>query len=393
LHLGKLPLANALRRADTLDQPEPAYDLDLAFCQACALVQLVQAVPAEVISDEHCPFASGSDAQLRHAAELALHMIRTRRLGQDSLVIEAGSNDGYLLRNYRDGGVPVLGIEPGREVARAARQWHGIPTREAAFSRPLADLLASQRLHCDVFHAHSVLAHTPDLNPFLRGVRGVLKNDGVALIEVPYVKDMLDNRAFDAVHHEHVCYFSLTSLSPCFTGNGLLIVDVERVPIHGGSLRLYAAPARPGVWPAPQVGKMLAEEEAWGVRSLETYSAFGRRAEELKQSLRELLADLKSKGHRLAGYGASARGSTLLNYCGIGRETLEFVVDRDTVRQGHFTPGSALPIHPPEKLLEEMPEYTLLLTRHHPGESQRHEEEYLRRGGRFITPTPVPKVA
>jgi SAM-dependent methyltransferase len=210
-------------------------------------------------------------------------MIQRHKLDRNSLVIEAGSNDGSLLWHYREAGVPVLGIEPSLADAKVARQLRGVPTREAPFSRPLADRLAAQGLHCDLFHAHGVLAHVPDVNGFVRGIRRVLKPDGLSIVEVPYVRDLLDDCAPGGIDQVQQNYFSLTSLCQCFSGNGLLIVDVERLPIHGGLLRLYAMPARPAVWPATRVAQMLVAEEAWGVRSFETYARLGQHVEEVSR--------------------------------------------------------------------------------------------------------------
>lgn len=392
LALGRTPLANALLDEAALGQPEPTFPLNLAFCPVCALVQILEATPPEALFEDYCYFSSFSDTMLRHAEDLAGQMIRTRGLGPGSTVLEAASNDGYLLQFYRRAGVRILGIEPAHNVARVAQEQRGIPTLEAFFSDRLAGQLTDGGWRADVFHAHNVLAHVPDLNGFLRGVRRVLKDDGVAVIESPYVKNMLDQCEFDTIYHEHLCYFSLTALQRCFARHDLLIHDVERVPIHGGSLRLFATPALPGRQARPAVAALLEEEQAWGVTSPEPYLRFRAQVEHLRGELTGLLADLKRQGRRLAAYGASAKGSTLLNCFGIGRETLDFVADRSTVKQGRYTPGTHLPICPPSRLLEEMPDYTLLLTWNFADEILRQQEEYRRRGGRFIIPVPAPTV-
>lgn len=390
LSLGRTPLANALRDESELDRPEPTYPLDLGFCRGCSLLQLLESVPPEELFREYCYFSSYSDTMLAHAADLAKRLTRIRRLGSNSLVIEAASNDGYLLRNYRAAGVPVLGVEPARNVARRAREEHGVPTREEFFTADYARRLAAEGLRADVFHAHNVLAHVPDLNGFVAGVREVLKPRGVAVVEVPYVRDMLDGCEFDTIYHEHLCYFSLTALAGCFRRHGLTIADVERVPIHGGSLRLFASP---GGDTGPRVAALLAEEEGWGVRADTPYRAFARRVKDIKIELRDLLGRLKAEGKRIAAYGASAKGSTLLNYCGIDRETLDFVADRSPVKQGRYTPGTRLRVCPPGTLLDAMPDYTLLLTWNFADEILRQQEEYRRRGGKFVVPVPTPRVA
>jgi SAM-dependent methyltransferase len=391
LSLGRTPLANALRDEASLALPEPTYPLDLAFCPACSLLQLTLSVPPEQLFRDYAYFSSFADTMLRHATDLARRMVRERRLGPDSLAVEAASNDGYLLATYQNAGVRVLGIEPARNIARHAREVKGVPTREEFFTTDLARQLVAEGLRADVFHAHNVLAHVPDLNGFVEGIATLLKPDGVALIEAPYVKDMLDHCEFDTIYHEHLCYFSLTALEHCFRRHGLAAVDVERVPIHGGSLRLFVAHA--GTSPSPRVQALLDEEASWGVQKAEPYRAFARRVEHIRDSLLSLLGNLKSVGRTIAAYGASAKGSTLLNYCGIGRETLDFVVDRSTVKQGRYTPGSGLLIDEPRRLLEEMPDYTLLLTWNFADEILDQQAEYRRRGGRFILPVPHPRVA
>lgn len=393
LSLGRTPLANALRSEKELTAPEPTFPLDLGFCPRCTLVQITETIAPPELFRDYVYFSSFSDTMLRHAMELARRMIGEQRLGAGSLVIEAASNDGYLLKNYKAAGVPVLGIEPARNVAKVAIEQHGIPTRQEFFDSAFANRLAAEGQRADVFHAHNVLAHVPDLNGFVTGIRTVLKPSGVAVIEVPYVKDMLDHCEFDTIYHEHLSYFSLTALDRCFRRHGLVIVDVERVPIHGGSLRLFAIPVERVNGVPPRVSTLLAEEAMWGVGTPEPYLAFAARVGQIKASLRMLLSNLKAAGLRIAAYGASAKGSTLLNYCGIGPETLDFVVDRSTVKQGKFTPGTRLRIYSPDKLLEEQPDFTLLLTWNFADEILRQQEEYRRRGGRFIVPVPVPRVA
>lgn len=390
LSLGRTPLANALLTKEQLGQPEPTYPLDLAFCPRCSLVQLEQTVPPEQLFREYAYFSSFSDAMLRHGADLARRLIAERGLDGTSLVIEAASNDGYLLKNYLRAGVPVLGIEPALNVARVAREEHGVPTVSEFFGRELAATLAEKQ-RASVFHAHNVLAHVPDLNGFVAGIKTVLRRDGVAVIEVPYLKDFLDGCEFDTIYHEHLCYFSLTALAGLFRNHDLRIAAAERVPIHGGSLRLFVTHPAPGAG-STNVDALLEEENAWGVQNPDVYQQFAQQVQALRESLRELLSDLKRKGHCLAAYGAAAKGSTLLNYFGIGRETLEFVVDRSTHKQGRYTPGTHLPIHPPDALLTEKPDYVLLLTWNFADEILEQQAECRKRGVRFILPLPEPRI-
>jgi SAM-dependent methyltransferase len=388
LSLGRTPLANALLNEAAPGRPEPTFPLDVCVCDGCSLVQLRRSVPPESLFREYVYFSSFSETMLRHAADLAGRMIRERRLGPNSLVIEAACNDGYLLKNYRAAGVPVLGIEPARNVARVAAE-AGVPTREEFFTAVLAERLVAEGNRADLFHAHNVVAHVPDLNGFLRGIRAVLKPDGLAAIEVPYLRDMLEGCEFDTIYHEHLCYFSLTALDRALRRNGLVVTAVERLPIHGGSLRLFASPSGE---PDPSVGDLLAHEQAWGVDTPFPYREFADRVGRTREELRALLARLKAAGHRIAAYGASAKGSTLLNTCGLGRETLDFVVDRSPVKQGRYMPGSLLPVYPPEKLLEQMPAFALLLTWNFADEIFRQQAVYQVRGGRFIIPVPSPQV-
>ena len=318
-------------------------------------------------------------------------MIQARKLGDASLVVEVASNDGYLLQYYRQRRIPVLGIEPAENVSRKAESDRGIRTLCEFFSRELAKELRDRGERADVLHANNVLAHVADLNGVVAGMGLLLKDDGVAVIEVPYVKEMLDRCEFDTIYHEHLCYFSLTALDRLFSRHGLIIEGVERLPIHGGSLRIFAAPEA-SACRSPAVTALLEEEAGWGVDQAESYLGFGRRVEKVKADLNQLLRSLAAQGKRLAAYGAAAKGATLLNYCGIGRDLLEFVVDRSTYKQGRYMPGVRLPVYPPSKLLESMPDYALLLTWNFADEILEQQAEYRRRGGRFIIPIPDPHV-
>lgn len=251
--------------------------------------------------------------------------------------------------------------------------------------------MQSEGIAADVIHANNVLAHVPDLNGFVSGLRAILKADGVAVIEVPYVKDLIDHVEFDTIYHEHLCYFSLTALTHLFARHGLTIVDVERIPIHGGSLRIFAAHTN-STSRADTVQPLLEEEAAWGVASYAFYRGFGEQVETLKTELVTLLKRLKADGKRIAAYGASAKGSTLLNYCGIGAEILDFVADRSTVKQNLYTPGTHLHIRPPEHLLENRPDYVLLLAWNFAEEIMAQQSSYREQGGRFIIPVPLPHI-
>jgi SAM-dependent methyltransferase len=391
LSLGRMPLANALLTVEQLDQPERRFPLEVVFCRRCALVQITETVPPDQLFREYLYFSSFSDEILQHARELVDQVIVLRRLNSNSRVVEIASNDGYLLRNYKERSIPVLGIEPAVNVARVAREQHGIPTLCEFFGRELARQLQQQGMRADVIHAHNVLAHVPDLNGFVEGLRVLLQPDGVAIIEVPYVRDLIEHCAFDTIYHEHLCYFSLTSLVRLLAVHGMFIEQVEHVPIHGGSLLLFVthyghADRQPSV-----VG-LLQEEAELGVCRANFYRHFAHRVEDVRSSLCHLLRQLKQNGKRLAAYGAAAKGAILLNYCGIGREVLDFVVDRSPYKQGRYMPGVHLPIYSPAKLLESIPEYVLLLSWNLAPEILHQQSEYRRRGGCFILPVPEPRI-
>jgi SAM-dependent methyltransferase len=372
-----------------LHEPEPRYPLDLVFCPACTLVQITETVPPEVLFSEYLYFSSFSDTMVSSAKQLAHCLASERRLGPASLVMEIASNDGYLLQHYRDIGVTVLGIEPGANVVRVAQQ-NNIPTLCAFFGVRLARQLAAEGRFVDVLHANNVLAHVAELNGVVSGIALVLKPDGLAVIEVPYVRDLIEKCEFDTIYHEHLCYFSLTALDRLFARHGLAVTHVEQVPLHGGSLRLFVHHAGSAV--SPRVGEMLAAEAAAGMLEFGFYRDFADRVEALRRDLVGLLRRLKAEGQTLAAYGASAKGSTLLNVFKIGADLLDFVVDRSTVKQGRFTPGTHLPILSPDALRERKPAYVLLLTWNFADEILTQQATYRARGGRFIIPVPTPQV-
>jgi SAM-dependent methyltransferase len=388
LSLGRTPLANALLTEEQLDQTEETFPLELVFCSQCSLVQLTESISPEKLFRDYVYFSSFSETMLAHAEAISSALIGSKHLGATSLVVEVASNDGYLLQYYKREGVPVLGIESASNIASVAEQ-RGVPTISEFFCEGLADRLAGEGYKADVIHANNVLAHVPDLNGFVRGLRGLLKEDGVVVVEVPYVYEMITHCEFDTVYHEHLSYFSLTALDKLFTRNGLVIQTVEQLSIHGGTLRVYAGHAGAQ---DDSVIELLSDEKRRGLENVHFYKGFGERVEWLRDELVSLVYGLKEHGHSIAAYGASAKGTTLLNYCRLGREVLDYVVDRSTVKQGLYTPGTHLKIYAPEKLLEDLPHYVLLLTWNFAGEIYEQQVEYRKRGGHFIVPVPSVRV-
>ena len=390
LDLGVQPLANRLLTTAELAVPEPRFPLRLAVCESCWLLQITDLVPPAEMFSDYLYFSSVSDAMLRHAAA-AVDQHRTAfGLGPESRVVEIASNDGYLLRNFVAAGIPCLGIEPAANIAKVAVE-RGIPTLCRFFGRELADELAASGQQADLILANNVFAHVPDINGFVGGLAALLKPGGRAVLEFPYACDLIEHVEFDTIYHEHVFYFTLTALLPLMARHGLEVFDVERLSIHGGSLRLSLA--RVGTHSIrPSVASLHAAETAKGVASPGYYDDFSRRVHGIRDDLVSLLRRLKAAGHSVAAYGASAKGSTLLNFYGLDGSLIDFVADRSTAKQGRFTPGTHLPILAPEALLERRPDYAVLLTWNFAEEIFRQQQAYVAAGGRFIVPVPEVRI-
>lgn len=386
LDLGDQPLANRLLTAEQLREVEPRYPLDLILCRRCGLLQISETVPPEVLFRDYVYFSSYSDAYLEHAAASACGLIAERSLGTKSLVIEAASNDGYLLRNFVAKGIPVLGIEPARNVAEVARR-AGIPTISEFFGTDLARQLCSEGKRADLFLANNVLAHVPALNDFVAAIHQILNPNGIAVIEVPYSRPLIEHREFDTIYHEHLSYFSVTSLDALFRRHGLALTRVVPLAVHGGSLRLFLSPSAEA--PVEEsVRRFFADEAALGLSRLAYYQDFATKVAELKQELRRVLGELKAGGKRIAGYGAAAKGSTLLNFADIGTETLDYIVDRNPQKHGRYLPGVHIPILPVHTLEDQKPDVVMILTWNFAEEILEQLAPLRSQGCRFLIPIP-----
>jgi SAM-dependent methyltransferase len=383
LSLGCLPLPNAYPPADAPDD-EPRFPLEVAFCPACSLVQLRHVVPPEQMFSDYLYFSSYSASMLQHAGALAATLIAERRLGAASLVVEVASNDGYLLQYFQKAGVPVLGIEPAGNIAAVASD-RKIPTIVEFFGRDLAARLATAGKRADVIIGLNVMAHVPDLNGFMDGIAMMLAPGGVAVFEVPYVRDMIERTEFDTIYHEHLCYFSVHAVAALVRRHGLVLERVGRVPIHGGSLRLFISRVERHGASAEQ---LLQEEEGLGLTRETFYGDFRRAVERVRDDLTSTLSRLRASGKTIGAYGAAAKGSILLNYCGLTASTVSFVADRSPHKQGRRMPGCGIPVVDPHVIIERQPDYLLILVWNLKEEVVRQEEAYHRRGGRFMLAVP-----
>ena len=392
LSLGNLPLSDGFISQQQLasTSEDKRYPLDVAFCSDCALVQILDTVPPETLFDQDYPyFSSFTDSLLKHSAAHVAERIEDRKLTKDSLVVELASNDGYLLQYYAREGIPVLGIDPAPGPVEAARD-KGINTRLAFFGLDFAqELVEKEGIQADVIHGNNVLAHVADTNGFVAGIATLLKDDGLAVIEAPYVRELIEHGEFDTIYHEHLCYFSATALDNLFRRHGLYVNRLEPLKIHGGSLRIFVGKREQ---PDETVKQYLATEKQLGMDQPKYYADFSERVNSIRSELAKMLAELKQSGARIVGYGAAAKGTIMLNYVGIGRDTLDFVVDRNTHKQGRYVPGVRLPIEAPARILETQPDYVLILPWNFKEEIMDQQSEYRTRGGRFIVPVPRPAI-
>jgi hypothetical protein len=391
--LGMSPLCESYLPADQLNAMEPFYPLHVHVCRECWLVQLEQYVSAEHIFTEYAYFSSFADSWVQHARDYTEKMIDRFGYGPSSQVIELASNDGYLLQWFVKAGVPALGIEPAANVAAAAEE-RGVPTLVRFFGVELAEELAADGRQADLLLGNNVLAQVPDLNDFVAGMKIALAPEGVLTMEFPHVLRLIDENQFDTIYHEHFGYFSAHTTRTIFRHHGLELFDVEEIPTHGGSLRVYARHQEDDTKPVEAaVGALIAREEAFGLTDVARYERFSAQVEATKHAIVELLIGLKREGKRVAGYGAPGKGNTLLNYCGIRTDLIEFTVDRNPYKQGMFLPGTHIPILAPGEIERRQPDYLFILPWNFRDEIMTQMSGIRDWGGRFIVPIPSPRIA
>jgi SAM-dependent methyltransferase len=360
VNLGMSPLCESFLLPEQLDRAEPYYPLDVLVCDSCYLVQLKEYVsPADIFS-EYAYFSSYSTTWVEHAKAYCEMIAKRLSLDSKSFVVEVASNDGYLLQHFLPMRIPVLGIEPAANVAKAATAI-GVTTQVEFFGTPLANSLVAAGKSADLIIGNNVLAQVPDVNDFVAGITRLLKPQGVATLEFPHLARLIADNQFDTIYHEHFSYFSLISLGALASRHGLILFDVEVLPTHGGSLRAYLARDNSGMLPSPSVAKLITQEEALGFRNIETYKSFAPKVRGVKRNLLKFLIDAKEEGKTVCCYGAPGKGNTLLNYCGIGVDFIDFAVDRNPYKHGRFTPGMHIPIYPVETVEVARPDYLFIL--------------------------------
>ena len=390
--LGSSPLANSYLSADGIHQMEPFFPLNVYVCESCYLVQLPVFQSSEEIFSDYAYFSSYSDSWLSHASNYTDLMVEKFGFSSVHQVIEIASNDGYLLQYFKQKGIPVLGIEPAGNVAEAAKK-KGIPTRIEFFGESLAKELAVQGIHADLLIGNNVLAHVPDLNDFVKGMKIILKPHGVITMEFPHLMQLMNENQFDTIYHEHFSYFSFLTVKKVFEKHGLDIFDVEELSTHGGSLRIYACHTGDETRPSSfRVKELLTREENAGFNVFDHYLEFKEEVKHVKRNILEFLIQCKREGKSIVGYGAPAKGNTLLNYCGIRTDFIEYTVDRSPHKQGHFLPGSRIPIHHPDKIKETQPDLLIILPWNLQEEIMEQMSHVLEWGGKFVTLIPNVRV-
>ena len=391
LSLGPTALANAFLDSPSEFDSEAVYPLDVYYCESCSLLQLTDVVDSQVLFDQYIYVSGTSDTVAKHNRALALRTVQSRQLGSADLVVEIASNDGSLLKCFRSHGVQTLGVEPAGNVAALARR-DGVDTMTRFFSSELSREIREERGPASVVICNNVLAHVDDVRDFLDGCRTLLSDDGLLIVEVPYVRDLLEGIEYDTIYHEHLCYFSVTTLAQLISASGLSVQRVERIPIHGGSLRVYSRRATSPETRSDEVEAIIDGERRDGLARIDTYEGFAKSVAESREATVELLSELGRLGARVAGYGAPAKGNTLLSYCGITPALLPYTVDKNPWKVGKYTPGTHIPVLSASVIDERRPDYLFLLAWNFADEIMRQQADFVRRGGKFIVPVPQPRV-
>lgn len=389
--LGPQPLANAFLDDKLLQQGrEEKFPLDLYVCRSCWHVQLMDVVSKETLFSHYLYFSTVSRTIPAHFAAFAKE-VETEHTQRGDMVVELGSNDGVLLSAFEGTGRRALGVEPATNVAETARR-RGVTTMNRFFDADTVEIIARDLGKAKVIIGNNVVGHIDDLPGLVSSVKSLLTDDGLWIFEVPYLVDMLEKNEFDTAYHEHLSYFAVHPAKTMLERGGLTLVDVKRQPVHGGTIRLYAKHASAAATPTPRVAELLQLEKQLKLDTLAPYRAFDERVRKLREDLRRMIAQLKSKGKRIVGYGAPAKGNTLLNYCSIGTDDLEYVQDTTPVKQGLYTPGTHIPVVPPERFQSDTPDVALMLAWNYEKEILAKEDAFRKRGGKFLIPIPTPRI-
>lgn len=391
LALGPQPLANSFLKDTSEFESEPSFPLDVYYCPGCSLVQLLDVIDPQVLFRNYIYVTGTSTTIAEHNVRYAATVVDVLKLTSSDLVVEVASNDGSLLKCFLPHGVRTLGVEPATNIAQVARA-AGVETVNEFFDRATAQNVRASHGPAKAVIGNNVLAHVDDTQDFLAGARDLLTDDGLLIVEVPYVGELLERFEYDTVYHEHLCYFSVTALMHLCASVGLSVVRVDHVPVHGGSVRMYAGRSEYYGGHSAAARELAVREKRQSITEFARYVKLAEDVQQNRRALRALLLDLKSRGKRIAAYGAPAKGNTLLNFCDIGTDLVDFTVDRNPLKVGSYTPGMHIPVQPVEALLEQQPDYVLILAWNFAEEIQQQQAEYKRRGGRFILPIPNPMV-
>ena len=391
LDLGEMPLANAFLDKNQLDQKEIFYPLRVVWCESCGLLLIDEVVPPEILFRNYIYVSGTSEALRKHFEGLATEAVNNFKLNSESLVVDIGSNDGTLLKEFKKFGVHVLGVEPAVNIAKIA-EGSGIKTINEFFSEDIAKKIVKSNGKADAVTATNVVAHTNDLDDLLKGVADLLKDNGIFVIEVPYLVDLLDSVEFDTIYHEHLSYFAVRPLKRLFEEHDFKIVNVERVTIHGGTIRVFVSKKKSSSKINESVSQLISLEKEKGLCEVAAYRKFAERVEKLKADLVSLLQKLKSENKKVIGYGAAAKGNTLLNYYHIGSDLIEFIADLSLMKQNKFTPGTHIPVYSPERIYAAKPDYMLILAWNFADEIMKQQSKFREMDGKFIVPVPEVKI-